>query len=50
MMISPCRPRRAFAALLAITTLLAVVAPSACPAAGADSAQLRTAFRSAGEY
>jgi len=41
MMISACRPRRAFAALLAITTLLAVVAPSGCPAASADSAVRR---------
>jgi inosine-uridine nucleoside N-ribohydrolase len=41
MKISACRPRRAFAALLAITTLLAVVAPSGCPAADADSAVRR---------
>jgi purine nucleosidase len=41
MMITACRPRRAFAALLAITTLLALGVPASCPAAGADSAVRR---------
>src|SRR5579863_8332790 len=41
MMITACRPRRALAALLAITTLLAVFAPSGCPASAADSAVRR---------
>ena len=41
MMITACRPRRAFAALLASMTLIAVAAPSGCPAAGADSAVRR---------